>query len=205
MASLDLPEKAMRQQVASAISVVIQTARLSDGTRKITQIAEIIGMEGDVVTMQDIFIFEREGIAEGDKVLGRFRATGIRPRFADRFKACGINLGAGIFETAGGAPPPGPPLDHAELPTLLVAGLDLPGGGAGNDRPRPPAGVASRSGSGRARWSSSCTSSASRRSRRNDDGCSGHPRRWPARWLEREFADPRQCPRIGAGFSAKPA
>jgi pilus assembly protein CpaF len=105
MASLNLPEKAMRQQVASAIQVVIQTARLSDGTRKITQIAEITGMEGEVVTMQDIFMYERSGTAEGGKVLGRYAASGIRPRFSDRFKSWGISLPAGIFETAGDALP----------------------------------------------------------------------------------------------------
>ena len=105
MASLQLPEKAMRQQTASAIQVVIQTARLSDGTRKITQINEITGMEGDVVTMQDIFTFDRQGTAEGGKVLGRYAASGIRPRFSDKFKAWGISLPAGIFETSADALP----------------------------------------------------------------------------------------------------
>jgi pilus assembly protein CpaF len=105
MASLNLPEKAMRQQTASAIQVVIQTARLSDGTRKVTQISEITGMEGDVVTMQDIFVFDRSGTAEGGKVMGRFAASGIRPKFADRFRAWGISLPAGIFENAGDALP----------------------------------------------------------------------------------------------------
>ena len=105
MASLNLPEKAMRQQTASAIQVVIQTARLSDGTRKVTQISEITGMEGDVVTMQDIFSFDRSGTAEGGKVMGRFAASGIRPRFSDRFRAWGISLTAGIFENSGEALP----------------------------------------------------------------------------------------------------
>jgi pilus assembly protein CpaF len=105
MASLDLPEKAMRQQVASAINIVIQMARLSDGARKIVQISEIVGMEGDVITMQEIFLFEREGIGENDKVLGTFKATGIRPRCSDRLKAYGIDLGAMLFgERAGGGP-----------------------------------------------------------------------------------------------------
>lgn len=103
MASLDLPEKAMRQQVANAINIVIQIARLSDGARKIVQISEIVGMEGDVITMQDIFMFEREGIGEGDKVLGNFRATGIRPRCAERLKAYGIDLGAVIFGERNGS------------------------------------------------------------------------------------------------------
>jgi pilus assembly protein CpaF len=96
MASLDLPEKAMRQQIASAIHVVIQVSRLSDGTRKVIQISEIAGMEGDVITMQDIFLFERLGM-DGDQVLGRFRASGIRPRFSDRLKAFGIDLSSVLF------------------------------------------------------------------------------------------------------------
>jgi len=98
MANLSLPERAMRQQISSAIQVVIQTARLSDGSRKITQIGEITGMEGDVISMQDIFVFEREGIGENGKVLGQFQATGIRPKLADRLKAYGISLPGSIFE-----------------------------------------------------------------------------------------------------------
>jgi pilus assembly protein CpaF len=97
MASLDLPDKAMRQQIASAIQVVIQVTRLSDGTRKLTQIAEISGMEGDVITMQDIYTFERQGIAEDDRVMGRFAATGIRPKFTERLKAYGVDLSALLF------------------------------------------------------------------------------------------------------------
>jgi pilus assembly protein CpaF len=97
MASLDLPEKAMRQQIASAINLVIQVSRLSDGSRKIMQISEIVGMEGDVITMQDIFLFEREGIGEDEKVLGHFRATGIRPHCADRLRAYGVDLGSLLF------------------------------------------------------------------------------------------------------------
>jgi len=97
MAALDLPEKAMRQQIANAIQVVIQVSRLGDGTRKITNISEITGMEGDVITMQDIFIFERQGVGEGGAVLGHFKSTGIRPKFADRLKAYGIDLAAMLF------------------------------------------------------------------------------------------------------------
>ena len=97
MASLDLPEKAMRQQIASAIQVVIQAQRLSDGSRKISSISEIVGMEGDVITMQEIFAFERMGIDENDRVIGRFRATGIRPRFTERLKAYGIDLSHLLF------------------------------------------------------------------------------------------------------------
>ena len=96
MASLDLPEKGMRQQIASAVQVVIQVSRISDGTRKVIQISEIVGMEGDVITMQDIFVYERLGM-DGDRVLGRFSASGIRPRFSDRLKSFGIDLSAILF------------------------------------------------------------------------------------------------------------
>jgi pilus assembly protein CpaF len=98
MANLNLPERAVKQQIASAIQVVIQVARLTDGGRKVVQVAEITGMEGDVISMQDIFLFDRKGIGEDGKVLGRFVATGIRPRFADRLKAYGVSLSAVIFE-----------------------------------------------------------------------------------------------------------
>ncbi len=104
MSSLDLPERAMRQQIASAVNVVIQVSRLGDGSRKILQISEIVGMEGDVITMQDIFLFERQGVGDGDKVLGQFKATGIRPKFADRLKAYGIDLGAMLFSNLGERP-----------------------------------------------------------------------------------------------------
>ncbi|MGH7525154.1 MAG: CpaF family protein [Gemmatimonadales bacterium] len=106
MASLDLPEKAMRQQIASAIQVVIQVGRLSDGTRKVIQLSEIVGMEGEVITMQDIFAYERLGM-DGDKVLGRFRATGIRPHFSDRLKSFGIDLSSVLFSDLGGPAPGG--------------------------------------------------------------------------------------------------
>jgi pilus assembly protein CpaF len=100
MASLDLPEKAMRQQIASAIQVVIQVSRMGDGTRKITNIAEITGMEGDVITMQDIFVFERQGVGDGGTVLGHHKATGIRPKFADRLRAYGVDLASMLFVNA---------------------------------------------------------------------------------------------------------
>jgi pilus assembly protein CpaF len=104
MASLDLPEKAMRQQIASAVNVVIQVSRLGDGSRKILQISEIVGMEGDVITMQDIFMFERTGVGENEKVLGEFKATGIRPKFADRLKAYGVDLAGMLFSNLGERP-----------------------------------------------------------------------------------------------------
>jgi pilus assembly protein CpaF len=97
MASLSLPEKAMRQQIASAIDVVIQVTRYSDGSRRLSSISEIVGMEGEVITMQEIFTYERQGINEDGKVLGRFRATGIRPRFAERLSASGIDLATALF------------------------------------------------------------------------------------------------------------
>jgi pilus assembly protein CpaF len=100
MAGLNLPEKAMRAQVASALDVVIQVSRLSDGTRKVMSISEIVGMEGDVITMQEIFLFEREGLDEQGRVIGRFRPTGIRPHFADRLKAYGIPLPTTLFTEA---------------------------------------------------------------------------------------------------------
>ncbi len=97
MASLELPERAMRQQIASAINVVIQVSRLSDGSRKLMQVSEIVGMEGDIITMQDIFVYEREGVTENDRVLGQFKATGIRPRFSERLKTYGIDLSSLLF------------------------------------------------------------------------------------------------------------
>ncbi|MGH7572522.1 MAG: CpaF family protein [Gemmatimonadota bacterium] len=100
MANLNLPEKAMRQQIASALQVVIQVSRLSDGTRRLSSISEIVGMEGDVITMQEIFMFERQGIGEDGKVMGRFKATGIRPRFAERLKTAGIDLPTAMFSNA---------------------------------------------------------------------------------------------------------
>ena len=100
MANLNLPEKVVRQQIVSAIDVVIQVSRLSDGTRKVMTIAEVVGMESDIVTMQDIFVFERSGVASNGAVLGEFRATGIRPRFADRLEEHGIQLPAEMFGPA---------------------------------------------------------------------------------------------------------
>ncbi|MGH7572480.1 MAG: CpaF family protein [Gemmatimonadota bacterium] len=97
MANLHLPEKAMRQQIASALQVVIQIARLSDGRRRLVSISEITGMEGDVISMQEIFVFERQGIGEEGEVLGRYKATGIRPRFAERFQTYGVELPTALF------------------------------------------------------------------------------------------------------------
>src|SRR5438045_3361711 len=98
MGATNLPERAMRQQISSAIQLVVQQTRLSDGSRKVTSISEITGMEGDVITMQEIFLFEKLGISPDGKVLGRFRATGVRPKCCERLKASGIHLPADMFE-----------------------------------------------------------------------------------------------------------
>lgn len=98
MTGMRLSERAMRQQVASAIDLVLQVARLSDGTRRVTSISEITGMEGDTITMQEVFQYERTGITAQGEVIGRFRPTGIRPRFAERLKACGLQLPRVFFE-----------------------------------------------------------------------------------------------------------
>jgi pilus assembly protein CpaF len=96
MAGMDLPVRAIREQVASALELVVHLERLRDGTRKVTHIAEIQGMEGDVITMTDIFIFEQTGFEDG-KVIGRLRPTGLRPKFIDKIETSGINLPASIF------------------------------------------------------------------------------------------------------------
>ena len=100
MANLNIPEKAVRQQIASAVSLIIQVTRLADGTRKVTQISEITGMEGDVIQLQDLFVFERMGLSATGDVHGRFRATGIRPRCAERLAAAGMPLPPALFEHA---------------------------------------------------------------------------------------------------------
>ncbi|TDI23524.1 MAG: CpaF family protein [Acidobacteria bacterium] len=98
MGNVNLPDKAMRQQIASAIQIVVQQSRMSDGTRKVTGISEITGMEGDIITMQEIFRFDKLGISERGKVVGRFVATGVRPKCCERLRAAGIVLAAEMFE-----------------------------------------------------------------------------------------------------------
>ena len=98
MTGMRLSERAMRQQVASALDLVIQAARLSDGTRRVTSISEITGMEGETITMQEIFHFERKGVDKDGRVVGRFRPTGVRPRFAERLKQYGMQLPRVFFE-----------------------------------------------------------------------------------------------------------
>jgi pilus assembly protein CpaF len=92
MANLNLPEKAARHQIASALQAVIQISRLPDGSRKILTLSEITGMEGDTITMQDLFVFERHGYDERNRVQGRFRATGIRPKFSEKLASVGITI-----------------------------------------------------------------------------------------------------------------
>ena len=99
MANLNIPERAVRQQMTSAIQGVVQVARLSDGTRKVISISEITGMEGDAISMQDIFSFERIGIDESGKIRGTFKASGIRPRFAERLATAGCRLRPAMFDS----------------------------------------------------------------------------------------------------------
>jgi pilus assembly protein CpaF len=95
-----LPVKAMRQQISSAIGVVVQVARLTDGKRKLMSIQEITGMEGEMITMQEIICFKQTGMAEDGSVQGYFSATGVRPRFSERLRAFGITLPDDIFVPA---------------------------------------------------------------------------------------------------------
>jgi pilus assembly protein CpaF len=98
MAGFDLPSKALRHYISSALNVIVQLSRLSDGSRKVVSVQEVNGMEGEVVTMQEIFKFEQAGIDQNGKVKGRFRATGIRPKFAEKFQAMGIQIPHELFD-----------------------------------------------------------------------------------------------------------
>jgi pilus assembly protein CpaF len=100
MGATNLPERAIRHQIASALQIVVQQTRLSDGSRRVTSVSEITGMEGDVITMQEIFLFEKLGVSQEGKVIGRFRATGVRPKVGERLRAAGIHLPADMFEGA---------------------------------------------------------------------------------------------------------
>ncbi len=97
MSGVEIPAKAIRQQVSSAIDVIVQVSRLSDGRRKIISVSEIVGMEGDTITMQEIFVFEKTGVSADGSVIGKFLPTGIRPKFADKLKIAGIELSSDIF------------------------------------------------------------------------------------------------------------
>ncbi|MCX6587576.1 MAG: CpaF family protein [Acidobacteria bacterium] len=98
MASSSIPDRVIRQMLASAVQLVVHCARLTDGTRKIVSIAEVVGIEGDLVKMEDIFLFERQGVSPGGRVLGRFQGTGYRPNVAQRIRAYGTKLNDGIFD-----------------------------------------------------------------------------------------------------------
>ena len=98
MAGMDLPIKAIREQVSSAVDVIVHLHRLRDGTRRVTHVSEVVGMEGDVITMQDIFLFDYGmGIDENGKYLGRLKATGIRPSFSEHLENYGIRLSPDLF------------------------------------------------------------------------------------------------------------
>lgn len=98
MAGFELPVKAIRQQFASAINVLVQAQRLSGGARKVVSITEVTGMEGDMITMQEIFAFEQTGISASGRACGQFIATGIRPSFLDRLKTSGCDVDPALFQ-----------------------------------------------------------------------------------------------------------
>jgi pilus assembly protein CpaF len=98
LANANMQLISIRQQIASAVHLFVQTARLSDGSRRVVNLTEVSGMEGDVITLQDIFVFEKRGVSPDGKVLGRFAATGIRPKFYEKLLAAGIRLSPDIFD-----------------------------------------------------------------------------------------------------------
>ncbi|MBV8867523.1 MAG: CpaF family protein, partial [Acidobacteriaceae bacterium] len=100
MSNANINVRSIRQQVASAVDLFVQISRLSDGTRRVTHLTECVGMEGEQVTTQDIFNFERSGISKDGRVVGRFQATGVRPKFSERLKAAGLDLPPSIFQTS---------------------------------------------------------------------------------------------------------
>ncbi|MGL4311438.1 MAG: CpaF family protein [Paracoccaceae bacterium] len=102
MAGIEMPLKAVRQQIASAVNLMVQASRLQDGSRRMVSITEITGMEGEVISMQEVFRYERLGIAPDGKIIGRFNATGVRSYYSDRFKQWGYDLPASIYEPIGG-------------------------------------------------------------------------------------------------------
>ncbi len=100
MANLRISDKAMRQQISAAINLIIQVSRLGDGSRKVVSVSEIIGMEGEIITMQEIYRFVRTGVGPKGEVIGQFRPTGIRPRFSERLEQYGFRLPTSLFEAA---------------------------------------------------------------------------------------------------------
>jgi pilus assembly protein CpaF len=97
MAGMELPVKAIREQIASAVDLIVQQSRLKDGSRRITHITEIAGMEGEVITMQDIFLFKQSGRDEKGRILGSLIPTGIKPKFAEKLEDAGVTLPNDIF------------------------------------------------------------------------------------------------------------
>jgi pilus assembly protein CpaF len=98
MAGIEMPLKAVRSQIASAVNLIVQASRLQDGSRRMTSITEITGMEGEVISMQEIFRYERLGVGPDGKIIGRFNATGVRSHYTERFRAWGYDLPASIYE-----------------------------------------------------------------------------------------------------------
>ena len=98
MSGIDISPRSARNQIASAINIVIQVARLPDGKRRITSLSELTGMEGEVISMQEIFRYERLGVEPNGKIIGRFNATGVRSHYSDRFRQWGYDLPASIYE-----------------------------------------------------------------------------------------------------------
>jgi len=99
MTGMTLPERTVRQQIASALTIIVQITRMSDGTRKVVSISEITGMEENIISMQDIFIFQRKGVGADGKVIGTFQPTRIRPQFLDQLRIAGVIFPPSIFET----------------------------------------------------------------------------------------------------------
>jgi pilus assembly protein CpaF len=98
MSGFNLPVRAMRQQISLALDAIVHTARMADGSRRVTGISEVVGMEGDTIMLQDLFVFDNEGIGPDGKVQGKIRPTGIRPRFADQIKHSGRDIDPAVFE-----------------------------------------------------------------------------------------------------------
>ncbi|HET6420655.1 MAG TPA: CpaF family protein [Geobacteraceae bacterium] len=98
MAGMDLPERAIREQVSSALNIIVQLVRFSDGTRKVVKLSEITGMEGNTIVMHDVFVYDQKGVDKDGRVIGEYRATGVRPLFAERFRIFGYELPQGVFE-----------------------------------------------------------------------------------------------------------
>jgi pilus assembly protein CpaF len=98
LANSNMQLTSIRQQIASAVNILVQASRLSDGTRRVVSVTEVTGMEGEVVTLQDLFVFEKRGLDPDGKVVGRFAATGIRPKFYEKLLSAGIRLRADLFD-----------------------------------------------------------------------------------------------------------